>query len=284
MADALASGASVRKDVGVQVPPRPLLELGDFRVDHVVDGVGRFLPTRTFAGSTDAQWATHRALLDADGRLPITMGGFLVRGLGRTVLIDAGYGQGEFMGITNGALLDNLRRLGVAPHEVTDLVFTHLHIDHIGWASADGEVVFQNATYRCAPADWEHFMVLNPGAEAERLEPASDRFERWQGEATILPGLDTMSTPGHTPGSTTLILSSGDDRLMFLGDVVHCPVQLEDDEWAALFDVDPVLAKRTRNALARELEGTNVRVSGAHFPEMSFGRLVRAEGRRRFVI
>jgi glyoxylase-like metal-dependent hydrolase (beta-lactamase superfamily II) len=284
MADALASGASVRKDVGVQVPPRPLLELGDFQVDHVVDGVGRFWPTRAFAGSTDEQWATHRDLLDADGRLRFTMGGFLIRGHGRTVLIDAGLGKGELMGITAGALLDNLRALGVAPADVTDLVFTHLHIDHVGWASADGEVVFPNATYRCSPADWEHFMVLNPGAESERLEPAIDRFERWEGETTILPGLDTMATPGHTPGSTTLVLSAGDDRLMFLGDLVHCPVQLEDDEWAALFDVDPVLAKRTRNALARELEGTNVRVSGAHFPEMAFGRLIRAEGRRRFVV
>jgi glyoxylase-like metal-dependent hydrolase (beta-lactamase superfamily II) len=260
------------------------MELGDFRVDHVVDGVGRFLPTRVFAGSTDEQWATHRELLDADGRLLMTMGGFLVRGRGRTVLIDAGYGKGDFMGIKTGGLLDNLRGLGVAPTDVTDLVFTHLHIDHVGWASVDGEVVFPNATYRCAPADWEHFMVQHPGAEAARLEPAIDRFERWEGETTILPGLYTMATPGHTPGSTTLVLSSGDDRLMFLGDVVHCPVQLEDDEWAALFDVDPVLAKRTRNALARELEGTNIRVSGAHFPEMTFGRLVQAEGRRRFVV
>jgi glyoxylase-like metal-dependent hydrolase (beta-lactamase superfamily II) len=93
-----------------------------------------------------------------------------------------------------------------------------------------------------------------------------------------------MPTPGHTPGSTTLVLSSGTDRIMFLGDVVHCPIQLEEDEWSALFDVDPDLAKRTRNALARELEDTDVRVSGAHFPEMRFGRLVRAEGKRRFVV
>ena len=71
-----------------------------------------------------------------------------------------------------------------------------------------------------------------------------------------------MATPGHTPGSTTLVLSSGTERIMFLGDVVHCPIQLEEDEWSALFDVDPELAKRTRNALARELEGSDVRVSG----------------------
>jgi glyoxylase-like metal-dependent hydrolase (beta-lactamase superfamily II) len=200
------------------------------------------------------------------------------------VLVDAGLGHGELMGITCGALLDNLRALAVEPDEVTDLVFTHLHIDHVGWASAEGEVVFPNATYRCASVEWDHFVVDHRGAEAARIEPATDRFEHWGGDDTILPGLDTLSTPGHTPGSTTLVLSSGDERIMFLGDVVHCPVQLEDDEWAALFDVDPELAKRTRIALARELEGTDVRVSGAHFPEMTFGRLVRAEGMRRFVV
>jgi glyoxylase-like metal-dependent hydrolase (beta-lactamase superfamily II) len=212
------------------------------------------------------------------------MGGFLVRGRGRTVLIDAGLGKGELMGITAGALLDNLRALGVAPEDVTDLVFTHLHIDHVGWATADDEIVFPNATYRCAPAEWDHFLVHHRGAEAARVEPAIDRFERWDGDTTIVPGIDTLATPGHTPGSTTLVLSSGDERVMFLGDLVHCPVQLEDDEWAALFDVDPELAKRTRNALAAELEGTDVRVSGAHFAELTFGRLVRAEGTRRFVV
>jgi glyoxylase-like metal-dependent hydrolase (beta-lactamase superfamily II) len=163
-------------------------------------------------------------------------------------------------------------------------VFTHLHIDHIGWASAHGEVVFPNATYRCAPAEWDHFMVDHRGAEADRIDPAADRFEQWEAGATIAPGLDTLSTPGHTPGSTTLVLSSGTERVMFLGDVVHCPVQLEDDEWGALFDVDPELARRTRTALAKELEGSDTRVSGAHFPELTFGRLVRAEGQRRFVV
>jgi glyoxylase-like metal-dependent hydrolase (beta-lactamase superfamily II) len=127
-------------------------------------------------------------------------------------------------------------------------------------------------------------MVHHRGAEADRLQPAANRFEQWSPGETIAPGLDTLSTPGHTPGSTTLVLSSGTERIMFLGDVVHCPVQLEDDEWGALFDVDPDLARRTRNALADELEGTTTRVSGAHFPQLTFGRLVRAEGRRRFVV
>jgi len=260
------------------------MQVGDFRVDHVVDGRGRFKPKNVFPDKTEEQWGMHDHLLDADGLLPFTMGGFLVRGGDRVVLIDAGLGEGEMMGIKAGALLESLAALGVAPDDVTDLVFTHLHIDHIGWASADGRIVFPNATYRCAPNEWEHFMVDHRGDEAAVLEPATERFEHWTPGDTIAPGLDTLATPGHTPGSTTLVLSSGTERVMFLGDVVHCPVQLEDDEWGALFDVDPELAKRTRTALAKELEGTDTRVSGAHFPELTFGRLVQANGQRRFVV
>src|SRR3954447_13306847 len=120
------------------------MELGDFRIDHIIDGASRFKPTLTFAGSTDEQWETHRDLLDDDGLLTITMGAFLIRGNDRVVLIDAGLGPGKLMGITAGAMLDNLRQAGVAPEDVTDLVFTHLHIDHVGWTSNDGAVVFPN--------------------------------------------------------------------------------------------------------------------------------------------
>ena len=260
------------------------LHVGDVRIDHVLDGSARFKPHLTFPDAADEQWAAHADLLDADGLLPFTMGGFLLRGNDRTVLVDLGLGPGELMGIRAGSMIDNLRALGVEPGDVTDVVFTHLHIDHIGWASQDGAVTFPNATYRCAAPEWDHFMVHHRGSEAEVVQPAADRFEQWDGDTNLLPGLDTLSTPGHTPGSTTLVLSSGTERVMFLGDVVHCPVQLEDDEWGALFDVDPELARRTRVALAREIEGTDARVSGAHFPELTFGRLVQANGRRRFVV
>jgi glyoxylase-like metal-dependent hydrolase (beta-lactamase superfamily II) len=260
------------------------VKVGDWHVDHVIDGRGAFKPTLTFASSTDEDWQLHRDLMDENGMLRFTMGGFLLRRADRTVLVDVGLGKEELMGIKCGALEDNLRATGAAPADVTDVVFTHLHIDHVGWASSDGRPFFPNATYRCSSADWEHFVVAHPGAEAERIAPAAERFERWDCSGTILPGIDGLAAPGHTPGSTVIVVSSGAERAMLLGDVVHCPVQLVDDEWAALFDVDPDLARRTRNNLARELEGTDTRMTAAHFPEMSFGRLVRAEGRRRWVL
>ena len=93
-----------------------------------------------------------------------------------------------------------------------------------------------------------------------------------------------MVAPGHTPGSTIIVASSGTDRALLLGDVVHCPVELLDDEWAGMGDVDPELAKRTRNALARELEGAEVPVAAAHFPGLQFGKLLIGNGKRQWVI
>ena len=165
------------------------------------------------------------------------------------------------------------------PADVTDVLFTHLHFDHVGWATQQGAVVFPNATYRCDERDWAHFVGPDPGA-TRKLSPLTDRMEFWSASGPLLPGLDVMVAPGHTPGSTIMVVSSGAERAMLLGDVVHCPVELLDDEWAGMSDVDPELAKRTRDALARELEGTDVPVAAAHFPGLQFGRLLVAEGKR----
>ena len=81
-----------------------------------------------------------------------------------------------------------------------------------------------------------------------------------------------------------VVVSSGTARALLLGDVVHCPVELLDEEWAGMGDVDPELAKRTRNAMARELEGTDVPVAAAHFPGLQFGKLLVANGKRQWVI
>jgi glyoxylase-like metal-dependent hydrolase (beta-lactamase superfamily II) len=264
------------------------MQIGDLVVEPVFDGVMK-VPATSFKGTTDAQWAPHRQFLSPDGLLEFALGGFLVRAPGGgVVLVDAGIGDrsgpamsgtGNFQG---GELLNSLAAQHVRPEDVTDVVFTHLHFDHVGWASQAGAIVFPNATYRCDARDWEHFR------DNERVQPIlapiADRLTTWDGSGPLVRGIDTMSAPGHTPGSTILVLSSGTARGLLLGDVVHCPVELIDDEWAGLGDVDPELAKRTRNALAREIDGTDTPVAAAHFPGMVFGRLLSANGRRAWVV
>jgi glyoxylase-like metal-dependent hydrolase (beta-lactamase superfamily II) len=259
------------------------MQVGGLRVDAVWDGAAKMQPTQAFRGTTEEMWAPHRRFLDPDGMLVVEVGGFLVRGAGdRVVLVDAGIGVTDSPVFKGGHLLENLATVGVTPDEVTDVLFTHLHFDHIGWATRQDQIVFPNATYRCDAADWAHFVGHDERATG-KLEPIEGRLSTWEGSGTILPGLDTMAAPGHTPGSTIMVLSSGTDRALLLGDVVHCPVELLDDEWGGLGDVDPDLAKRTRVALTRELEGKDIPVAAAHFQGMQFGRLLSAQGRRSWV-
>jgi glyoxylase-like metal-dependent hydrolase (beta-lactamase superfamily II) len=99
-----------------------------------------------------------------------------------------------------------------------------------------------------------------------------------------VPGVDVQLAAGHTPGSGVIVISSGTARAVLLGDVAHCPIELLDDEWATLGDVDPETATRTRVALMRELERQDVPITASHFPGLRFGRVVQAQGKRQWVI
>jgi glyoxylase-like metal-dependent hydrolase (beta-lactamase superfamily II) len=279
------------------------MKVGDIEILPVMDGSAHVPPTLAFVGTTDDDWAPHRGLLGEDGLLEMALGGFLVRSGDRVAIIDAGIGPDSpvpFM--TGGKFLESLGGHGVKAADVTDVIFTHLHFDHIGWASKDGTPVFPNATYRCDVRDWEYFVeppadlaaphdddnpmaaLVAPGSGAPLLSAVASRVEPWKESSTLAPGIDVRLAAGHTPGSGVIIISSGAERAVLLGDVAHCPVELLDDEWGGLGDVDPEMAKRTRVALMRELEGQDVPITASHFPGLRFGRVLSAQGKRSWTV
>lgn len=251
------------------------------------------MPVRVaYESMSDEAWAPHRQFLESEGHIELALGGFLIRTADRLVLVDTGIGSVSAAsaaaalgveGFHGGRFLDSLAALGVTPPDITDVILTHLHFDHVGWSTQKGAVVFTNATYRCDPRDWHHFVGPDPGA-TRKLTPLAGQLSLIDGDGPVVPGVDVFSAPGHTPGSTVVVVSSGTDRAVLLGDVVHCPVELVDDEWDGMSDVDPALAKRTRNAWAAELEGTDTPVAAAHFPGLQFGRLLLGEGKRQWVV
>jgi glyoxylase-like metal-dependent hydrolase (beta-lactamase superfamily II) len=278
------------------------LSIGELEVWPVFDGLAREDPTALYRvshgespakGFATEDWAPHRDLLNDNGKIEHAYGGFLVRSGERLVLIDAGVGPGQIgpygpaqRVIRGGALLYSLALLHVALADITDVILTHLHPDHYGWATAENGRLFPNATIRCHALDWDHF-VTNPRATrsfTEALQPLGARLEPFDHDGPILPGIDAQLAPGHTPGSTIVVLNSGGQRALLLGDAVHCPVELVDVEWASLGDFDPVVARRTREQLARELEQSNTPAAGAHFAGMRFGRLIEGNDRRRWVV
>ena len=228
-------------------------------------------------------WEPVRPFLDAQGDVPVTVGGVLVLTGDRVVLVDAGLGP-EF--VAGAPFLDGLRRHGYSPEAITDVVFTHLHYDHVGWACTDGSPTFPNATYRCAADDWRYFVDQERDDPAERMSRRKvggieDRLEPWDRDATLFPGVDVVLAPGHTPGSSIVILSTPTERVVLLGDVAHCPAQLLHTDWSVIDEVDPEMAKATRARLAIELDDPTTHVAGAHFPELSFGRVATSESGRR---
>ncbi|MFI2611182.1 MBL fold metallo-hydrolase [Kitasatospora sp. NPDC018619] len=261
------------------------MRIGDIDVLAITDGTG----TETAADiltrpGTDDPWACHRHHLAPDGTLTLPLGGFLVRTGERTVLVDAGVGPHDDGTYRGGALLDSLAAHGVTPADVTDVVFTHLHFDHTGWASVEGRPVFPRATYRAHRADWQHF-VTGPTASPQavaKLAPVEDRLELFDTDTTLAPGLDALHQPGHTPGTTVYVLSSRGLRALLLGDVAHSVVQFAERDWQVVWDIDPAAARAVRNRIADQAADTDTLLAAAHFPGMRFGRILTTGGHRRF--
>ena len=266
-------------------------QIGEIDVLAVSDGDGRAPGPLYFQGTTPEQWAPHKRWLDHAGMVVFPFTCFVVRSGGTTVLIDTGLGPIDLYGFRGGQLLNELSAAGVRPEDIDVVFVTHLHVDHCGTvALPEGEALkltFPRATYRWTAdehAYWSGEAAGQPGPQAQQtrkiLKAVGGRFQPADGGDVLAPGINVMATPGHTPGHASVVLSSGSERAFILGDAISCPVQLEEPEWSGLGDIDPKLARRTQEALLREAEGSQALLTAAHFPGLTFGRVLRGEGRR----
>lgn len=258
------------------------MQLGHIEVVPVNDGEGK-LPS-SYIPKLD--WDLHKDLLDDEGNFFINLTCFLIKTKDRNVLVDAGLGPVTFPPFRGGDLPGNLAGAGVQPEDVDLVLITHLHVDHIGWLVQDGKPYFPNATIRFGERDLDQFIrAAEPDGFAapivEVLE-AAGRIETIDTDGEVAAGVSTLHTPGHTLGHLSVVASSGTKRAFLLGDAMACPAQFEDAEWAAMSDIDPELSSRSREALYRELEGSDDVAAASHFPELKFGRLLIGEGKRYF--
>ena len=269
-------------------------KIGDLEVLVVSDGMARAPGTMYFQGTTPEQWEPHKRWLDHAGNVEFPFTCFLVRSGGRRVLIDTGLGQVNMMGFTGGSLLAELASAGVKPEEIDTVFITHLHVDHCGTvAHVEGESArpaFPSATYRWTAEEQAHwaagvldsaFVTPEQKAYMKGMFAAMDgRFKPAADGQAIAPGVSVIACPGHTPGHAGIVLSSGAERAFILGDAISCPVQLTETEWSGLGDMDPKLARQSQEVVAREAEATGALLTAAHFPGLTFGRVLMGQGRR----
>lgn len=264
------------------VPSRYALRVGDIEVLVISDGV---LP---ITGSTIAYNADSADLASwLDGQflppdvLDWPLNVVVVRSGERTILVDAGLGM-EFPDFpTAGRLVRRLEAAGVDLAAVTDVVLTHMHMDHIGGLLGE-EVRGQlrpDLKVHVAAAEaefWESpdFSKTNmPAGVPDALRSASARFldeyrgnlRPFESEQEIAPGVLAVRTGGHTPGHSVVRLASGGDRLTFAGDAVF-QVAFEHPEWFNGFEHDPEESARVRIRLLQELASTREALVATHLP------------------
>ena len=220
--------------------------------------------------------------LDPQFRFAPSLGCFVVRLDGRHVLCDAGIGPGPnaYLDGLSGRLPLLLEQSGLSPSDIDAVVFTHLHMDHIGWAG-----IFANARLYAPSADMAYFLDGAPGTGRHHvaafdagIRPLLDagRIDTLEDGAVIRPGLRYLPTPGHTPGHQSLLATGGGDTLCITGDVFHCPGQVERPDWSHRADLDPDTARRSRRRLLERAVEEDWRLAAGHFREnLQIGRIGR---------
>lgn len=203
-------------------------------------------------------------------RITLSVNALLVRMGHRVVLIDTGIGQKS-----HGELLGSLHEAGVKPTAVTDVLITHSHGDHVGGlVDADGHLAFPKATIRMSSPEWA-FMQSKSAPDIAKV--VSKKVHTFEPGAQVLPGIKSVPLNGHTPGHTGYEISSGTDRLLYIGDLAHSSIiSLAKPQWGVQFDSDDATAKATRAATLKQLAGDQELVVSPHFPFPGVGHVEAA--------
>ena len=212
-----------------------------------------------------------------------------------TVLFDVGSGP-DFMP-TAGKIVDALEAVDVAPEDVTHVIFTHAHPDHI-WGLLDDfdEPLFYEASYMMGRAEWDYWWnpnTVNEIGEARaafavgakrRMEAIEDKVELIDDGQEVLPGIAAILTPGHTPGHMAFEVREGNAAALIVGDAIgNHHVAFRKPAWKSGSDQDQETAALTRKMLFDRLTSEDMSLIGFHLPDGGMGRAVKDGDGYRFV-
>ena len=223
---------------------------------------------------------------------------YLVRSQGRTLLVDTGLGNSSsnpnvvanIGGGIDGVLLSELQAAGFQAGDIDTVFLTHLHPDHVGWNVTrngdDESPTFPSARYVAHEADWAAFdtpldsEIFGYDWWAETVAPLRRLgvLDLISGETELTGELAVIPTPGHTPGSMSMIVNSGGERAFIMGDVFHGPAQVTETDWVFHYDMDPDRAGQTRRGMLDRAELESAAIAICH--HSGFGRVIREGGRR----
>ncbi len=266
--------------VDTQAPGFYRFGIGAFRAIALHDGVlVRDRPPGFVRNASDEDVAEAFAAAGmARDKLTLTFNALAVDTGRGVVLIDTGMGGAGPAG--TGALSANLAAAGIGAADVTSVIISHFHADHVsGLLLADGTPAFPNAEVLVPEPEWRYWtdesnMAAAPemqrptfGAVRTLFEPLARQLRRYDWGKEVLPGFAAVKASGHTPGMSAIEISSGDAATMFVADITNNPlIFARHPDWQAMFDLDPVDATATRKALLDRAAADKLRLSFFHAP------------------
>lgn len=213
----------------------------------------------------------------------------------RIILFDTGAGSQFPVG--GGELAARLEEAEIDPYDITDVVFTHAHPDHL-WGVLDDfdDLAFPDAQFHIARQEWDYWMDANTlhrtqesrksfvvGAQ-NRLPLLEEQINVFNGGDEIIPGIEAVNSFGHTPGHTSFMLHANNESLLVVGDAIaNAVISFEHPAWESNSDQDAALGVKTRLALLDRLAQDKSRIVGYHLPAPGIGRVERAGSVYQFV-
>jgi len=274
---------------GELVPSRYALRIGELDVLVVSDGVLP-LPTETMSTNVEpaVRTAWFRDMFLGPDAFDWALNVLVVRSGEQTILVDAGLG-GQFPGFPRaGQFPHRLEAAGIDLASVTDVVVTHMHMDHVGGLLVDTvkQGLRPDVRVHVAAAEVEFWKspdfsrTAMPAPVPDALRAAAGQFmnkyhnqlQTFGEEYEVAPGVVVQRTGGHTPGHSIVRLRSGGERLTFAGDAVF-PVGFEHPDWQNGFEHDPEEATRVRVRLLREIAANDELLVATHLPFPSVCRV-----------
>jgi glyoxylase-like metal-dependent hydrolase (beta-lactamase superfamily II) len=271
--------------------------VGDVEIARIVevnafaDNISMLLPDATAEFVQQFKWlCPHFAT--PDGRMILSFQAFVLRSRGKTFMIDTCIGndrQREFDVFTNmqTSFLQDLRDAGFPPEQISGVLCTHLHFDHVGWNTqkVNGKWVptFPQARYyfgREEYAHWKHLRETGGYHHVDHLVDAVDPVleaglvDFIDSDFTLTDEVSLIPTPGHTPGHVSVLIRSRGEQAVITGDMMHHPIQLAVPTRHGRFDMDQTRGAQTRVEFIDRFANTPTLVIGSHFSDPSAGHIV----------
>jgi glyoxylase-like metal-dependent hydrolase (beta-lactamase superfamily II) len=230
---------------------------------------------------------------------PLSVGIALIRNGDRLILMDTGTGTSSFaregFGDNIGGLAPTLNLIGVSPEDITDVIFSHYHPDHLGGTSSDGNLIFPNAQHYLAQAEWDYLQSENideflvpfvdfANNQLQSLVDNDGQLMFYSNEDEVVSGIQAMATFGHSAGHHSFMLESNGQQLLLPFDVFpHQILHLRHPEWFAGVDQIPDVAVATRQQLLARIADEQIPLLSFHFPFPGLGNITRDGDAYRYI-